>query len=157
VILLLDHVERQNLAHHRGPLYAPSEHGGCRAGGRRTSNSRPVSKVSRPDTISAQTYGRRYGTELIALCHSFQNAEREVAELFLVLRALWFRIQRQILVLRNVEVSNCLGEELQYLQMQMLGVLQSKLQELTTKIDKLANAPLFRRCVHSGPARRWST
>jgi hypothetical protein len=71
----------------------------------------------------------------------------EVTELFLVLRGLWFRIQRQILVLRNVEVANSLGEELQYLQMQMLGVLQSKLHELTTKIDKLANASLLRRCV----------
>lgn len=92
----------------------------------------------------------------MALCHSFQSAEMEVTELFLVLRALWFRIQRQILVLRNVEVANSLGEELQYLQMQMLGVLQSRLQELTTKIDKLANASLFRRCVHSRPARRCS-
>lgn len=71
----------------------------------------------------------------------------EVTELFLVLRALWFRIQRQILVLRNVEVVNSLGDELQYLQMQMLVVLQSRLQELTTKIDKLANASLLRRCV----------
>jgi hypothetical protein len=71
----------------------------------------------------------------------------EVTELFLVLRALWFRIQRQILVLRNVEVANNLGEELQYLQMQMLGILQSRLQELTSKIDKLASASLLRRCV----------
>ena len=71
----------------------------------------------------------------------------EVTELFLVLRSLWVRIERQILVLRNVEVANNLGEELQYLQMQTLGVLQSRLQELTTKIDKLANASLLRRCV----------
>ena len=70
-----------------------------------------------------------------------------MTELFLVLRALWLRIQSQILVLRNVEVANNLGEELQYLQMQTLGVLQSRLQELTTKIDKLANASLLRRCV----------
>ena len=71
----------------------------------------------------------------------------EVTELFLVLRSLWVRIERQILVLRNVEVANSLGEELQFLQMQILGVLQSRLQELTTKIDKLANASLLRRCV----------
>jgi hypothetical protein len=71
----------------------------------------------------------------------------EVTELFLILRALWYRIQRQILVLRNIEVANNLGEELQYFQMQMLGVLQSRLQDLTTKIDKLANASLLRRCV----------
>jgi hypothetical protein len=71
----------------------------------------------------------------------------EVTELFLVLRALWFRIQHQILVLRNVDVANNLGEELQYLQIQMLGVLQARLQELTTKIEKLANASLLRRCV----------
>jgi hypothetical protein len=77
----------------------------------------------------------------------------KVTELFLVLRALWFRIQRQILVLRNVEVANNLGEELQYLQMQMLGVLQSRLQELTTKVDKLANASLLRRCV---PRSGWN-
>ena len=75
----------------------------------------------------------------------------EVTELCLVLRALWSRIQRQILVLRNIEIANNLGEELQYLQWQMLGVLQSRLQELTTKIDKLANASVLRRCVD--PAR----
>jgi hypothetical protein len=100
-----------------------------------------------PDAILAHTYGRRYGKELTALCQSFQNAEMEVTELFLVLRALWFRIQRQILVLRNVEVANNLGEELQYLHMQMLEVLQSRLRELTSKIDKLANASLLRRYV----------
>jgi hypothetical protein len=116
-----------------------------------------VFEVSHPDTVLAQTYGRRYGKELIALCHSFQNAETEVTELFPVLRALWFRIQRQILVLRNVDVANSLGEELQYLQIQMLGVLQLRLQDLTTKIDKLSNASLIRRFVHSGPARRWSS
>jgi hypothetical protein len=75
----------------------------------------------------------------------------EVTEVSLAIRALWFRIQRQILVLSNVEVANNLGVELQYLQWQMLGVLQSRLQELTAKIDKLANASVLRRCVD--PAR----
>jgi len=80
----------------------------------------------------------------------------EVTELSLAIRALWFRIQRQILVLSNVEIANNLGVELQYLQWQMLGVLQSRLQELTTKIDKLANASVFRRCVDPAGISRGS-
>lgn len=89
----------------------------------------------------------RYGKKLVTLCHSFQDAEINIIELLLALKALWLRIQRQILVLRNVEVANSLGEDLQYLQMQMLGVLQSKLQALNDKIDKMANVSLLLRYV----------
>lgn len=90
---------------------------------------------------------RRYGKKLINLCHSFQDAEINIVELLLTLKTLWLRIQRQIFVLRNVEVANSLGEDLQYLQMQMLGVLQSKLQALNDKIDRMASVSLLLRYV----------
>lgn len=89
----------------------------------------------------------RYGKALAALCNDFTHADPELRELLLLITALWFRIERQLLVLRNV--SDSLGDDLQILQNQLLGILQSKLEHLNTKIEKLSSTPSLLRCVSS--------
>jgi hypothetical protein len=63
----------------------------------------------------------RYGKELTALCHDLIHADSEVRETLLLLKALWFRIEHQPLVLRNT--SDSLSDDFQILQNQLLSIL----------------------------------
>lgn len=65
-------------------------------------------------------------------------------ELLLLVRAVWARIERQVLVLRRTASS--LGDEYQYVQSRMLAILQMRLLELIKITEKFSKSSSFERC-----------
>nr|POF07129.1 hypothetical protein CFP56_31753 [Quercus suber] len=92
--------------------------------------------------------GSRYGKALAAACKSTEQADKEIREILLIVKSLWFRIESQVLIVRKL--SQHLPDEFSIHQNLLLGVLQGHLQDLTSKVEKLlANLSLMRRVVYA--------
>nr|POF22314.1 hypothetical protein CFP56_36399 [Quercus suber] len=90
----------------------------------------------------------KYGKALAAACKSTEQADREVREMLLIVKSLWFRIESQLLVVRKL--SKHLPNEFSIHQNLLLGVLQGHLQDMRSKVEKLlANLSLLRRVVYA--------
>ena len=81
---------------------------------------------------------------LITLCDDLKNADNKVQELLLLIRTVWYRIERQVLVIRSLDR---VDGAFRNLQDEILQALQIKLRDTSAKVSKLSSASLLRRFV----------
>jgi len=94
--------------------------------------------------LTSSVYNRA-GKALHAFRDDFKNSQQELKDQMLIAAALWGRVKPQLLVLRRTAPS--LGEEYLNLQIEMLERLERKINDLTTKSEKLLTMPSFQKYV----------
>lgn len=88
------------------------------------------------------TYQNRAGKAFYAFQHDFKEAEDEIKDQVVIATALWSRIEPQLLVLRRTASS--LGERFLSLQEELLVRLNTRLNDLVARSEKLLVTPSFR-------------